>query len=58
MIEESTILLLREFGIMGLWGLIFYEILTTLCTMSVFAFIGYGIRKAWRPFLTFMRDEI
>ena len=44
---EATIQVLREFGVMGLWGVVIYKVISIFEVIAVFTLIGYGIKKAW-----------
>lgn len=52
---EEIIPIIREFGMMGLWGVILYKVLDTISTFLVLFAIGYGIKKGWKPFTDFLR---
>ena len=44
---KEAIQILHEFGIMGIWGIIIFQVLDLVKILCVFGLIGYGIKKAW-----------
>jgi len=44
---EEAIVILKEFGAMGIWGIIIYQMLDIIKNLVIFSFIGYGLKKAW-----------
>lgn len=44
---EHLILVLKEFGAVGLWAVVIYKFLTIVECIVAFSLIGYGIKKAW-----------
>ena len=43
--EQETLQILNNFGVMGLWGVILYQVLDLVGILSVFTLIGFGIKK-------------
>ena len=39
--------ILKEFGVVGLWGVVIYKLLNLVEVVVCFLLIGWGIKKAW-----------
>ena len=45
--DTEILEVLRQFGVMGLWGIIVYQVIDMVEVVVVFWMIGYGIKKAY-----------
>ena len=47
---DEMIRLMNQLGVQAGWIVILYKLADTIETLVVFGFIGWGIKKAWKPF--------
>ena len=54
--EKEIAEILKEFGAIGLWGVVIYKVLNIVEVIVGFSLIGFGIKKAWPHIKRIMED--